>query len=66
MSVVAEEGKNRLKMQASGPESSESLAVWAKLLEQDEEHSTKDIHDALLLGLCDSCACRCSGFRQWM
>lgn len=49
-------------MHTFGPESSERLAVWAKLLEQDAEHSTKDIHDALLLGVCDSHARHCSCF----
>ena len=35
----------------SEPESSQSLAAWAKLLEPNAEHSKEDIHEALLLGM---------------
>lgn len=50
--LVKKEERNRLKMHSFLTDSSESLAVWAKLLElKDAEHSTKDIHDALLLGV---------------
>ena len=47
-----EEGKSKLKTHTFEPESTESLAVWEKLLEQDADHSTPDIHEALLIGEC--------------
>lgn len=49
---LAEEGRKKLKMHYSSfqSESSESLVVWGKLLEQEEGPSNKEIHAALLLG----------------
>lgn len=51
--MVTVEGRRKLKLYHTSlrPESSESLAVWRKLLEDGEDHSSKEIHDALLLGL---------------
>lgn len=60
LSLISEEGKKKLlklyysSVQPSNvqPESSEALAVWKRLLnEGGEGHTTKQIHDALLIGL---------------
>lgn len=53
--MAPEESRRRLKLyytSATGPESSEAIAVWRKLLEErEEEHGTQNIHQALLLGM---------------
>lgn len=51
---LTEEGRRKLKLYYSSmqPESNEALALWKQLLhEGGEDHTTKRIHDALLIGL---------------